>query len=367
MSTGPLRASPPPTRRIAVLGAASSIGIRPYDQRDEARHLDRAPAVLRGLGLIEKLRADDAGDVRSPAYRDFARLPGRVRNEEDVVDYTRALAESIARLVGDGRFPVVLGGDCSIIRASLLGAARHTQPIGLAYVDGHADFATPDESQTGSAASMCLALAVGRGDSTLARLAGEAPLVRAEHVVLIGRRDGGQAYGHAALSRSGILDLPGHVLAEAGGAAVASRALERLGSADLGGFWIHVDADVLDPAVMSAVDSPEPGGPGISDLVALLAPLVRHPKALGMQVTIYDPALDADRACGRRLVALLEEVLTPAPDAHSAGRPRAQVRARRERRIVVPGEAAGLAPASCCRSANAAHRHANGLSSALGP
>ncbi len=61
---------------------------------------------------------------------------------------------------------------------------------------------------TGSVASMGLALAVGRGDTPLARLAGPAPLVRSEDVALIGRRDEGQSYGHEALAVSGILDLP---------------------------------------------------------------------------------------------------------------------------------------------------------------
>jgi arginase len=70
-----------------------------------------------------------------------------------------------------------------------------------------------------------------------------------------------------------------------------------------------VDADVLNPLVMPAVDSPEPGGPGIDELAALLAPLVEQPGALGMQLTLYDPSLDPDRSCARRLVALLETVL----------------------------------------------------------
>ena len=311
--------SSPARRRVAVIGAASSIGIRPYDDPREARHLDRAPDALRTLGLIERLGADDLADVTSPPYRDFTRLPGRIRNEEDLVGYTHALADRVAQGTSDGRFALVLGGDCSIILASLLGVARHTGPIGLAYIDGHADFASPEESQTGSAASMCLGLAVGRGDSPLARLAGEAPLVRGVDVVLIGRRDAGQPYGHDALSASGILDIPGDALSEAGGDAVARLALERLGKAELRGFWIHVDADVLDPTVMAAVDSPEPGGPSISDLAALLTPLVRHPCALGMQLTIYDPALDIDRSCGKRLVALLEEVLAPeTPESHDA-------------------------------------------------
>jgi arginase len=294
--------------RIAVVGAASSIGIRPYDD-GRARHLDHAPAALRELGLGERLRAEDLGDVTPPPYRDFIRPPGRVRNEEDLGSYSRAVADRIGHAAERGNFVLVLGGDCSIILGSLLGVVPHVGPVGLAYIDAHADFASADESRTGSAASMCLALAVGRGDSPLARLAGDVPLVRAADVVLIGRRDAGQSYGHDALSSSGVLDIPGDVLARDGARAVAARAVERLERAALGGFWIHVDADVLDPRRMPAVDSPEPGGPDIDDLAALLVPMVRHPGALGLQLTIYDPALDVDRSCGRRLVALLETVL----------------------------------------------------------
>ena len=299
-------------RSIAVIGAASSIGIRPYDGGREARHLDRGPDTFRALGLVEKLDAHDLGDVAPPPYRDFTRPPRRVRNEEGLVHYTHALAGRVAEGLEGGRFALVLGGDCSIVLASLLGAGRPARSIGLAYIDGHADFATPEESFTGSAASMCLALAVGRGDSPLARLAGGTPLARAEDVVLIGRRDSGQPYGHSALANSEILDLPGHVLSAEGGGVLAARALERLGRPGLDGFWIHVDADVLDASVMPAVDSPEPHGPGIDELAALLAPLVRHPRALGMQLTIYDPALDVDRSCAARLVALLERILAPA-------------------------------------------------------
>src|SRR4029077_3435771 len=75
------------------------------------------------------------------------------------------------------------------------------------------------------------------------------------------------------------------------------------------GFWIHLDADVINPTEMPAVDSPEPGGPTIEEVVELLAPLVRHPRALGLELTIYDPGLDPDRSCAARLVTFLENLL----------------------------------------------------------
>jgi arginase len=66
---------------------------------------------------------------------------------------------------------------------------------------------------------------------------------------------------------------------------------------------------VLDPGVLPAVDSPEPGGLTLEELAALLRPLVRHPSALGLELTIYDPALDHDGSSASRLTALLESVL----------------------------------------------------------
>jgi arginase len=157
---------------------------------------------------------------------------------------------------------------------------------------------------------MCLALAVGRGNTPLARLNGKEPLTNAANVVLIGRRDHAEPwYGHEALRASAILDLPHAAVRERRAAGISRAALDRLAQTDLAGFWIHLDADVLDPSVMPAVDSPVPDGLGLEEIAELLTPLVRHPQALGLELTIYDPTLDPDRACAARLVTLLERVL----------------------------------------------------------
>jgi arginase len=301
-------------RGIAIVGAPTSIGIRTYDS-GEPRHLDRAPGVFRELGLVQRLGASDLGDVMPPAYRDYVRPVGRPRNETEVGAYCLTLGERVEEATSDGRFAVVLGGDCSIVLGSLLGARKTAKgSVGLVYVDAHADFGTPEESHTGSVASMCLALAVGRGNTPLARIAGDAPLVLAKDVVLIGRRDAAEPwYGHAALAASPILDIPGAVLRDRGAADVAATTLKRLtlpeSSEEPRGFWIHLDADVINPTVMPAVDSPTPGGPTIEELVDLLTPLAHHPRALGLELTIYDPGLDPDRSCATRLLLLLENVL----------------------------------------------------------
>jgi len=229
-----------------------------------------------------------------------------------VAAYSRALAERVASVSQGDTFVLLLGGDCSVVLGSLLGLRPEgAPPVGLAYVDGQADFASPEESRTGSVASMCLALAVGRGDTPLARLSAEGPLVRAEDTVLIGRRDHAEPwYGHDALKAAPLLDLPDEAVRERGLDAAGRAALERLSRPE-GGFWVHVDADVLDDTLMPAVDSRTPGGLSYEALVGLLRPLLASPRAIGVEFTIYDPDRDPEGTVGRAFTAALVEALRP--------------------------------------------------------
>ena len=297
---------------VAIVGAASSIGLRPDHRTRQPQNVDRAPAALRTAAVVERLSARDLGDVTPPPYRDFERPPGRPRNELEVADYSRSLAEVVASGLAERRFVVVLGGDCSIVLGCLLGGRHDRARIGLAYVDAHADFATPAESATGSVASMSLALAVGHGDSVLARLV-DGPLVDAADVALIGRRDAGQSYGHEALARSGILDLPDRSLDVRSVPDTAQAVLARVARAGIDGFWILVDCDVLNPAVMPATGAHEPGGPTGGELGPFLARLAGHQRALGMALTLFDPSLDPDRSSAVLLVDLLAAALASRP------------------------------------------------------
>jgi arginase len=302
------------TDPIAIIGAPSGIGIRPYDD-GRTRRLDLAPAALRDQDLATRLRADDLGDVTPPpGERDVEKPAGRARNEDAVAAYSRLLADKVAA-AADGRFVLLLGGDCSILLGGLLGLrAAKRAPVGLVYVDGHADYGTLEESPSGSACSMNLALAVGRPNATpLARLGGDQPLVRPADVVHIGRRDEADpSYGSDALRASPALDLPDRAVRELGPLGTAKAALGRV-TRPAGGFWIHLDVDVLDPAVMPAVDSPVPGGLDLDEAAALLIPLVHHPRALGLQLTIYDPTQDPDGTGAPRLAGLLADVFADTP------------------------------------------------------
>ena len=264
-----------------LLTAPTSLGNRPYEDDGTARWTDRGPQRIREQNLVHRLHARDLGDVPAAPYRDFVRPPGGIRNEDLVLAHVLEIARVIEAQDG---FTLVVGGDCSVLLGNLLGLAGRARHPGLVFIDGHTDFNTVETSVTGAVAGMDLALVTGRGTSELARLAGAEPLVRDEDVVTIGVRD--QAFRDADF-RS---------------ATTAADVLEHLGARP---FFVHLDVDALDPSVMPFVDAPEPGGLDPDTLVSILRPLVRHPNALGMEMTIYDPRHDT----GGHGAALLADIL----------------------------------------------------------
>ena len=78
---------------------------------------------------------------------------------------------------------------------------------------------------------------------------------------------------------------------------------------ELDGFFIHLDADCLDDAVMPAVDYRLPGGLTPAELATVLRCAIASGRAVGLEVTIYNPALDMDGSAGRVLTDTIAQAL----------------------------------------------------------
>jgi arginase family enzyme len=61
-------------------------------------------------------------------------------------------------------------------------------------------------------------------------------------------------------------------------------------------FWIHFDVDVLDDGIMPAADYRLPGGRTWIEIEEVLSAALAHPKVVGIEITIFNPRLDADRS-----------------------------------------------------------------------
>jgi arginase len=291
---------------IAVLDAPSVLGLRP-PAPGRVPGARRLPEALRGNRLVERLRAGDAGRVDPPPYSPEIDPASGVRNGATIPAYSAALADRLVELLGAGAFPLVLGGDCSILLGGML-ALRRLGRYGLVSVDGGLDFRHPGNAHlvgpVGSVAGEDLAVVTGRGTPQLTDLEGRRPLVAEADVVAMGHRSLDPVADEILATAMTLFDVA--ELRRLGPAEAARRAVATLAGRGVEGFWVHVDTDVLDPELMPAVDSPEPGGLTHQELVALLKTLTASELAMGVQVTIFDPDLDPD---GRLAAELTDTVV----------------------------------------------------------
>ncbi|MEU4930397.1 arginase family protein [Streptomyces yokosukanensis] len=294
-------------RRLVLLDAPSNLGLRPPVE-GAVPGCYKLAGALREQRLLARLGADEGGVVVPPRYDrgDWKEGDG-VFHAGPIATYTRKLADRVEGHVRTGDFPVVLGGDCSIQLGTSL-ALRRIGRYGIAVIDGSADFRHPGNSDhVGAAGGEELALATGRGQADLTDLEGLRPYVRESDVHVFGIRDYDEE--RAELTESGIATTTVGEIRERGGRQAADAALRTLESPALDGFWVHLDADVLDPSVMPAVDSPDDGGLLPGELASLLRTLVSSRRCVGLNVTIYDPDLDPDGSCAALLSDLLVSAL----------------------------------------------------------
>lgn len=289
--------------RVAVLDAPSNLGLRPPSP-GVVPGCYKLAGALRDHRIVDKLGAEDAGCITPPRYDRHDWAPGQgVANATGLAFYTPRLADRVGSLLEAGKFPLVLGGDCSILLGAAL-AMRRVGRFGLAFLDGHTDFRHPGNSEhVGSAAGEDLALVTGRGQEDLTDLEGLSPYVYDEDVAVIGPRSDDEYLDE--LRDAGIATWTVEDLRSQGSAKALEIGLTRLERGDLDGFWIHLDVDVLDPKIMPAVDSPDPGGLDRDELVALLGNLLASPSCVGLDVAVFDPDLDPDGGLAGQLTDTL--------------------------------------------------------------
>ncbi|HEX9983045.1 MAG TPA: arginase family protein [Thermoanaerobaculia bacterium] len=285
-------------RALSLLDAPTDLGLR---RPDPSRPVGcvRLPEALRAHGIAERLGARDEGAVPVPPYDPRKDPDLGVLNPRAVAFFSITLANHLSPILDAHRFPIVLGGDCSITLGASL-ALRRRGRYGMLFLDGHTDFYTPATSGTGGVAGMDLAIICGRGPELLTDLEGRAPLLRESDAVLFGHRDveESQTYG-GTTTGSAITDWTLDAIRERGLYDATRAALMQL--AVLDGFWIHVDADVLDDDEMPAVDSRQPGGMRMAELTEILKYALASPKCVGLDLAIFDADQDPDGSIAGRL------------------------------------------------------------------
>ena len=292
-------------KKVTVIGV-------PMDLGAGRRGVDMGPSAIRYARLHEELAAlgyavHDVGDIKVPVVETLKTNggePGGLHHLSAIREACAALAERLGELA-EGEFPVVLGGDHSISIGSVSGLSRRGR-TGVVWIDAHADFNTPATSPSGNIHGMPLAALLGLGDPQLTEIAGPAPKVRPEDVVLIGVRsvDPGE---RELLRQSGVAVYTMKEVDKMGMPTVAANAIAQMQGLER----VHVsfDADVLDPSVAPGVGTPVAGGLSYREAHLLMELLADAGIVTSLDLVEVNPILDEKNRTAAIVVELAASLL----------------------------------------------------------
>ena len=156
--------------RYVIIDAPSILGLRNTG-------LQNLPNALKRAGLMDRLNATFAGRVQPSMHYDLTRDPvTHLLNGTSIALFSKDLSKIVNIEIEKKNFPIVLGGDCSILIGVLLGL-RKIGRYGLFFIDGHSDFYQSRASPSGEVADMELSIVSGRGPDILSNIEGLKPLV----------------------------------------------------------------------------------------------------------------------------------------------------------------------------------------------
>jgi arginase len=205
-----------------------------------------------------------------------------------VIDIAGWVAERVGAASGAGAFPLVLSGNCASSLGTVAGlTARAGHQPGVCWFDAHADFNTPETSESGFFDGMALAALTGRCWTRLTQRVPGFHAVPESQVLLLGARDLDDAEERAlavsAVRRVGAEEKPRVATDQL--AALRERGKE---------LYLHVDLDSLDPSEGTVNVYSCPGGFSRKRLVELVGEIAKTFNVAALALTAYDPAFDGE-------------------------------------------------------------------------
>ncbi len=292
--------------RASLIGAPTDVGAadRGASMGPEALRVAGLLAALRGrdLEVLDRGNLNGPGNPWEPPVAGYRHLP-------EVVRWNELVHESVYRELGEGRLPILLGGDHCLAIGSLGAVARHCREQGrklrVLWLDAHADFNTSELSPSGNVHGMPLACLCGFGPVELTRIGGRTPALDPSWVRQIGVRSvdaGEKRFVH----EQGLDVFDMRHVDELGMRETMEQALDGM-DADT---HLHVsfDVDFLDPEIAPGVGTRVPGGPTYREAQLCMEMIADTRRLASLDVVELNPAFDVQNRTATLAVDLIESL-----------------------------------------------------------
>jgi arginase len=197
------------------------------------------------------------------------------------------MAERVRAVRAEGRFPLVLSGNCNTAVGTISGCGWDDTDV--VWFDAHGEATTPETTRSGFLDGMPISILTGQCWQNLAHtIPGFEPLPGGR-IVLVGSRDLETAEAEL-LDRVGVRRVA---------------ALDDVGDS---GVYLHLDLDVLDPVEALWNQWPTPGGLKVAEISNAVSEMRRRTTIKAAGVASYDPACDRDGRAIRAATVILQSI-----------------------------------------------------------
>ncbi len=287
--------------RICIIGA-------PIDLGADRRGVDIGPRAIRYAGLSNQLQrmghiVHDVGDLSIAPMEHLSIDNPHLKYLAPIVQASEELAQLVTTTLQAQEFPLILGGDHSIALGSISGVARQHQPLGVIWVDAHADFNTEQTTPSGNVHGMILAALAGLGDRQLTDIGGWSPKLDKNRIVIIGARD--LDPGEQDLLR--INQIHVFTMSDIDRQGVSAIMQQAIAIAGNNGAPIHLslDMDSLDPHEAPGVGTPVRGGLSYREAHFAMELVADSQRMVSMDVVEVNSILDRENATALLAVELI--------------------------------------------------------------
>lgn len=278
---------------------------------------DMGPSAIRLAGIKERLeslnhKTFEHADIFQPQPQEYEQVGNpKAKYLKPIVNACTKLAASVEEISSKGDFPLVLGGDHSIVLGTLAGLAasakKENKKIGVLYVDAHGDFNDTNTSPTGNIHGECLAASAGLGLPELTNLYFEGQKVDPHNICFVGCRnlDPGEK---VLMKKAGVTVFTMSDIDRQGFSEIVKKVLKFF---ETHADWIHVsfDMDVLDPMYAPGTGIPLPGGLTNREALLLMEEMASIGKVKSAEIVEVNPILDVRNQTAILAVSLAARLL----------------------------------------------------------
>lgn len=290
-------------KEIKIIGAPFDMGASLFGAR-------LGPEALRIEGLTEKLAdlgfiVEDSGnlDIKND-YKNI--MENNLKNLDLTKEATEKLSSKVYETLEEDKFPLVIGGDHTLVLGSVKGLLKKYDNPGVIYFDAHADINTEKTSLSGNIHGMPMAFLIGEGSEKMRSVGNINKNLKPENIVYIGLRDvdpGERDY----IKNLGIKAYAMEDIDKLGIQKVMEESIDYI-TKKADQIHISFDVDSLDPKIAPGTGVKVPGGLTFREAKTALRMVSQIEKIVSVELVEVNPLLDNQNDTAKIAVNLLETI-----------------------------------------------------------